>query len=236
MFTLRRHSPVHAIFANSALFMTPRRLQLGLALFTVLSSAVLINALLIQGAARARGPRVELGPSPEGAHPVREGAPGRPGLAAKDAASGGSETIRAIQRELESRGYGIGTPDGVPGLVTRAAILAYEFDHGLPLTADPSEDVLRAVVLGAAGTAPVASAAALRPGPQADQLIRTVQQSLVGLGLGPIKVDGHQGDETVRAIRRFEREQGMSETGRISAPMVAKLARLAAQGQVRAPR
>jgi peptidoglycan hydrolase-like protein with peptidoglycan-binding domain len=238
MFTRPGHSPTYAIFPpHGAAIMTPRRLQLGLGLFVALSGAVVFNALYIQGAARLRGPRVELGPSPEAARQQKAGAFSRPlPAAASDNTAGGTETVRAIQRELEIRGYGAGTADGLPSLVTRAAILAYEADHGLPLTAEPSEEVLRAVLLGSAGVTPAAGAASSRAGPQADQLIRTVQQSLIGLGLGPVKVDGHQGDETVRAIRRFEREQGMPETGRISAPMVAKLARLAAQGQVRAPR
>ena len=46
------------------------------------------------------------------------------------------ETIRAIQRELQARGYEAGAADGVPRLVTRAAIMAYEHDNGLPLSTD----------------------------------------------------------------------------------------------------
>jgi Putative peptidoglycan binding domain len=59
------------------------------------------------------------------------------------------ETIRAIQRELMARGYETGGQDGVTGLVTRAAILAFEHDHGLALSAEPTDDLLRAIVLGA---------------------------------------------------------------------------------------
>ena len=120
------------------------------------------------------------------------------------------------------------------GLVTRAAILAFEVDHGLALTADASEDLLRIIILGPAEAATAPADRRSKPGPHADQLIRTVQQSLTVLGFGPIKADGHLGEATVQAISRFEREQGMPPTGRISGQMVARLARLAEQGATRA--
>ena len=67
------------------------------------------------------------------------------------APSGNSaEIIRGIQRELNGRGYDAGPPDGVVGLITRAAIMAYEHDYGLPLTATPSQDLLSRIVLGSA--------------------------------------------------------------------------------------
>ena len=58
----------------------------------------------------------------------------RPIIAALE--SGDSvELTRAVQRELKAKGYETGVVDGVAGLVTRAAIMAYEADHGLTLTA-----------------------------------------------------------------------------------------------------
>src|SRR4051812_12826884 len=36
---------------------------------------------------------------------------------------------RAVQRELQARGYDTGTTDGVMGVMTRAAIVGFEFDH-----------------------------------------------------------------------------------------------------------
>ena len=46
-----------------------------------------------------------------------------------------AETIRAIQRELKLRGYGPVAGDGAMGLTTRAAIMAFEHDHGMALSA-----------------------------------------------------------------------------------------------------
>lgn len=213
--------------------MTLRRLQHGLTAFAALAATVMINMLYLQPSSGARAPRFELGPSPEAqARAIRGGEP-RPDLAALNSQSDGVETTRAVQRELDARDYSIGTDDGVAGLVTRAAIMAYEYDHSLALTGEPTEFLLRTIVLGSANPQ-TATAANLRIGPYAEQVIRTTQQSLLGLGYGPMKVDGFLGEATVRAIRRFEREQGLPETGRISGLMVARLAKLAALGQVQA--
>ena len=206
--------------------MTPLRLQLGLAAFAALSGAVLINMFYLQPGLRTA--HVELGPSPE-AQSMRllTAAP-------ISAAQETSATTRAIQRELDSRGYGCGAADGVISLITRAAIMAYETDHGLALSGEPTEGLLSSIVLGSAAVEP--GAGTTKTGPHAEQVTRTIQQSLVGAGYGPIKIDGFLGEGTVRAIRRFEHDQAMTESGRISAPLVARLARLAALGQVQAGR
>lgn len=47
-----------------------------------------------------------------------------------------------LQRKLQAAGYDPGTPDGVIGDMTRAAIAAYQRDHGLPVTAEPSLPLL----------------------------------------------------------------------------------------------
>lgn len=216
------------------------RLQMGLLGYIALSMCVLINMFYLQPTSNGGAKRVELGPSPEAtALSVRLPAPASTKVATTTAATPPAHssiaTTRDIQRELDARNYSIGTSDGVAGLVTRAAIMAYEFDHALPLTGEPTENLLAIIILGSAKTAPMAQPTQ-RIGPHAEQVIRTVQQSLAGLGFGPIKLDGFPGEETVRAIKRFEHAQGMPETGRISSPLVARLARLAALGQVHTSR
>ena len=61
-------------------------------------------------------------------------------LPGADPAEARRANIRAIQTELARRGYEPGVANGAAGLVTRAAVLAYEHDQGLPLTGDPSPD------------------------------------------------------------------------------------------------
>jgi peptidoglycan hydrolase-like protein with peptidoglycan-binding domain len=140
------------------------------------------------------------------------------------------ETVRAIQRELQQRGYGSGDGDGIVGPITRATILAYEFDRGMALTGIVSDELLRAIVLGSATTEPVSPTTAKTTlAPAAKQAVRDVQLQLTTLGYGSASKDGQLDDTTVKAIKRFERDQGLAETGRISGPLVAKLIRLTTQ-------
>lgn len=142
-------------------------------------------------------------------------------------------TIRTVQAELARRGYEPGVADGAPGLVTRAAVLAYEHDQGLPLTADPSPEVLAHLRHGTsapgaavgldAGTTPIAG--------HAEAVIRSVQQSLGALGYLAVSADGIVTDDTVRAIREFEMDAGLVPTGRISGPLVARLAKAQNRGK-----
>lgn len=144
-------------------------------------------------------------------------------------------TIRGVQQELAKRGYEPGPADGAPGLVTRAAVMAYEHDQGLPLTADPSPEVLAHLRHGtsAPGAAIGLDATAPRTNGSAEQVIRSVQQSLAQLGYLASPPDGTASDETVRAIREFEMDSGLVPSGRISGPLVARLTRQLASHSAR---
>lgn len=130
------------------------------------------------------------------------------------------DVVRAVQRELAQRGYAPGLNDGSAHPVTRAAVMAYEYDHGMPLTGEPSEALLKSILFGlsASGGSP-----SVPPSAEATGIIRTVQQSLAALGYGVRSVDGRIGEETARAIRKFEQKQGLPQTGRISGPLFVKL-------------
>ena len=146
------------------------------------------------------------------------------------------EIVASIQRELQTRGYEPGVPDGVAGTVTRAAIMAWEHDHGLTPTGEATEAVMKAIVLGVSG----ATAAQITTQWQAlpkekrqrsEQLVRTVQQSLSALGYTPGKVSGRMNEDTERAIREFEMDQNLSQSGRISGPLISRLGRLTTAGR-----
>lgn len=133
------------------------------------------------------------------------------------------ETIRAVQRELNYRGYEVGTPDGKRGLVTQAAIMAYEYDHGLPLTGEASEGLLKQILLGEAPM-PARPKTSSERSATAEAVIRKVQTQLAAAGYQPVKPTGHIDEDTVRAIREFESDQKLPETGRVSGQLVARLA------------
>lgn len=231
--------------------MTPTETRIGFAAFCVLTAGAVVNIVGFQNVGRgsmietsaisggsssasSRNAELEPGaarnPSPSSASPKISVS-----AASADTAVNRAEVIRGIQRELNTRGYGTSQPDGVVGLMTRAAIMAYEYDYGLPLTAEPTQDLLSRIVLGTAGPA-----AHLKSQPQvktgeAESVVRSVKQYLSGLGYAPGKIDGHLSEDLIRATRDFELDQKMPETGRISGQLVTRLMRLQGQGQVATP-
>ena len=50
---------------------------------------------------------------------------------------------QALQRALTQAGFDTGGTDGVIGTKTKAAISAYQASAGLPVTGEPSLDLLR---------------------------------------------------------------------------------------------
>ena len=143
------------------------------------------------------------------------------------------EIVKGIQQKLVQKGYEPGTPDGVTGVVTRAAIMAYEHDHGLQITGEPSDVLLQHMqaasgAKGASGQSAAHAGGAKNRPPRsgnAEQITRTVQQSLAQLGYFAGKIDGRAGDDTVRSIREYEMDAGLTPSGRVSAPLLIKLAR-----------
>lgn len=229
-----------------------RETRIGLLTFAVLSLAVTCNLFFMQGrrvqtsvetSAILRPVDLQAAAPAEPAVPVTDDLAAPPVLTvtppqpavrplpvavAPPVSMARSEVIRVIQKALNAQGYEPGTPDGITGLMTRAAIMAYEADNGLALTAEPSEDIMRRMERGAA--------AAPRKGPpdvktlEAATLIRNVGQWLSAIGYPVSKNETSMSKALVRAIRDYEASQKMPETGRISAPLVARLAR-AGQGR-----
>jgi peptidoglycan hydrolase-like protein with peptidoglycan-binding domain len=138
-----------------------------------------------------------------------------------------SDLTKAIQRELKAKGYEAGAVDGVIGLVTRGAIMAYESDAGLPLTAEPRQPLLQHLILGSAQIQTADEGDRTPPGPEAEAVIRAVQRAFRQLGYLTTLPDGRLNEATRRAIRKFERDRKLGETGRISGELLAKLANLA---------
>ena len=140
-----------------------------------------------------------------------------------------TETVRAIQRELKLRGYGPISGDGGVGLTTRAAIMAFEHDHGMALSGEASDRLLKRILLGAAAPASAdgSGAGKVRSG-HAEHVIRSVQQWLAALGYQPGRIDGRPGEDTIKAIRDFEMDKGLVPRGRVSAELVARLSETAA--------
>lgn len=129
-------------------------------------------------------------------------------------------TVRAVQRELTQRGYDPGPIDGIYGVVTRAAVLAYQVDQGLPETGLVSEALLQRIVLGNGPSGPDAIPT------ETVALVSAIQETLAGLGYAPGPVDGIQGAGTRKAIKQFEKERGLPAKGRVSGKLLTEILRV----------
>jgi peptidoglycan hydrolase-like protein with peptidoglycan-binding domain len=148
---------------------------------------------------------------------------------------GGPETIHAVQRELLERGYGPVGVDGHLSLVLRAAVVAFENDHGLPLTGEVTDALLKQILLGSVtGSVPARPATSRVQSAPAEQLLQSVRQALTALDYypGKVRADGRVGEEMERAIRQFELDQGLVPKGRVSSEVVIRLGRLAGNSKL----
>jgi peptidoglycan hydrolase-like protein with peptidoglycan-binding domain len=153
-------------------------------------------------------------PAPEPAPPAKP-----PTIAALPAAPARepekpTKLVRAIQKNLTRFGYKSLPHDGLPGAETRAAVLALEFDQERPLSGEPAETTLSALVfLEASGRTRLPSADAFE---RNTRLVREVQEHLATLGYGAVPQSGHLDGKTREAIRRFETDHGLQGEGRLT--------------------
>jgi peptidoglycan hydrolase-like protein with peptidoglycan-binding domain len=131
------------------------------------------------------------------------------------------DTVRSVQGELNRLGYGPVATDGAIRPELRAAIMAFEHEHRLPLTGEATQGLLKQMLYGAP-TAGVAAPPEVRS-PHAQAMIRQVQQMLAERGYRPGAIDGRFSPETVAAIRTFEADQGLVPKGRISVALLQRL-------------
>ncbi len=214
-----------------------QQVRVALGTFLVFTLAFVVNLFHLQPVPNDRSRRAEpasrsgLETAAIRVDPAAESAGSAPAPAMPDATVTALVTLtRAVERELRSRGY-LGDPTDNADILTRSAILAYEWDNGMPLTATPSESLLQSLILGAPAGGTLGASAAL-PSPAAEDLIRTVQQTLNLLGYTSLKPDGRLGAGTQKALRSFEARQGMPQTGRISVSVVKRLIDLAGKGKL----
>lgn len=197
--------------------MTPQRARTYVLLFAALSLSVFANVLMFQprsagsdGAARSAG-----GPT------------ANVGIAHSGTVDEVADTVRAVQRELKGLGLYPGHVDGKSSLLTHAAVLAYEQAQVLPMTGQPSQSLLRLLILGPAGSdaAKPAAAGSVVPGSPAERVVKETRKMLVELGYAAGRDDGRLTVELDKAIRAFEADGGSPVTGRITPGLILRLQR-----------
>ncbi len=212
--------------------------RLAVVSFAVLTAAISINALYLQkqpavrGAAEPEVIRTRLGndrtpgAGPDGKPSPTGRAAGFPRIEPADTSLPGSsapqQIIRGVQRELALRGYKVGADDGRLRILTREAIIAYQFDRDLPLTGEPSEHLLKDLLF-----APIAASGSrdgqVRPFEANERLVRAVQDILAGLGYGPGAISGGMTAQTRDALRQFQTDRNIAATGALSERLLLEL-------------
>jgi peptidoglycan hydrolase-like protein with peptidoglycan-binding domain len=153
-------------------------------------------------------------PSPAQSSPQQSG-PQQPGPPQP------SPLVRAIQKKLAHFGYRALPQDGIASPETRAAILAAEFEQGMPLTGEPTEQVFAALLfLEASGRSTLGSTERFERDPE---LIKAVQDVLAKLGYTSGPLNGQLDNLTRGAIRRFEADRHMRAEGRLTARILLEM-------------
>lgn len=117
--------------------------------------------------------------------------------------------IRNIQQELVARGYLTGVADGAAGPKTRAAILDYQRDAALEQTGKASKDLLDHLKFALPRISAPHSPSPYPP----PELVRKIQVELARRGYYAGTVDGKAGPATRAAVRAFQRDAGVPQTG-----------------------
>jgi peptidoglycan hydrolase-like protein with peptidoglycan-binding domain len=124
-------------------------------------------------------------------------------------------TLRHAQRLLQAEGYYTGSIDGIDGPATQSALRNFQRDYGLRVTGR-----LTPRTLSTLGVTPPSGQSSLQ-GPEYMQMratatIRDAQRLLRSDGYYSGPVDGVDGPGTHAAIRRFQRDNGLAVTGRLT--------------------
>ena len=195
--------------------------------FFGLTGLIIYNALYLQD---LRGPS---GHAPSASsHPVvTASAPPAPVPVRTDVPGNSMQTVspeqllKAVQRELTALGYVVGRADGEMDATTRDAISAYQKSQDLPVTGLPSDNLLRRILLGdsVADTDSTGALGAASRAAGQDHTVKSVQQVLAELGYSPGPIDGAMGGATARAIKAFQHDRKIIETGRVTPELLAEL-------------
>ncbi len=150
------------------------------------------------------------------------------------------ELVAQVQTALAERDLYDGVVDGVMGPGTATAIRAFEHAQGMAQTGEASEKTLAALMtapMRKAETKAAAPKSAAQPAAQAQAAsqpattgstspnpkLMAAQRALAKIGYGPVSIDGKMGTETRNAIKSFERDRNLPETGELGPQVVRVL-------------
>ena len=123
--------------------------------------------------------------------------------------------VKSLQQDLNTLGYGCGTPDGIYGNNTVNAVKA--FQRASSLTADgiaggSTLSKIEDMIAGDSTPSTPSTPAVLKYGSRGDS-VRALQEKLNALGYNCGAPDGIFGSGTVSAVKAFQRDKGLSADG-----------------------
>ena len=137
--------------------------------------------------------------------------------------------VERVQRLLNGLGYNAGKPDGIAGRSTRNAVARFSAD----IRTEPF-DLTDKLLTRLEGVK-----AALPPSPSRPNggkpLVRRVQEALTNLGYQPGPADGMSGSKTLRAIRQYQEDLGLTVNDKINPRLLAAMERRVAVRTLPAP-
>lgn len=119
--------------------------------------------------------------------------------------------VASCQHRLIERKYLSGDADGVYGQDTEEAVRAFQRDEGLTPTGIVDAQTLEALKEDPGSEAP---AQELAQGARGDE-VRHLQKELQQAGYLAGSADGVYGSQTTAAVRSFQKDRGLSVTGRV---------------------
>ena len=128
------------------------------------------------------------------------------------------ELVRRAQVRLNTLGYYSGSPDGLPGSKTTAAIKAFQARARLA-----SDGLLTEGLLQRLEQADAPRPAGHKRSLTGAQLVREIQRELNRLGYPAGTDDGIIGRRTVNAARAFQRDIGLAENGKLTPSLLKAL-------------
>ncbi|WP_439814573.1 peptidoglycan-binding domain-containing protein [Zavarzinia sp. CC-PAN008] len=136
--------------------------------------------------------------------------------------------ISGIQSELTAHGFDAGAATGAMDRRTERAIRAYQQAAGLPVTGEPSPELLDHLkftqprITARAAPAPYGGGYSDRARAQSG-LVGAIQEELLARGYNPGRPDGLPGPRTRAAAQAFQRDAGLPPTGILNEALLADL-------------
>ncbi len=203
--------------------MEPQQARWTFAAFLALSGFIVFNALFMQ-----RDAGFTLRVNADRAVPLENArqllqVPSNSGFTRRD------KLHAAIRRELSVLQYFPGSNssrlDGHLDAMTMGAIMAYQYDRGLPVSGVASDALLKGLLFGG-NKAPGQRQGPPQMSADTHQLVAEMQGILSAKGHYDGKIDGIFKARTIEAVKRFERRAGLPVSGRVSGLLVQELTRL----------